>query len=83
MSGDHIRLVDTPTDGVDHNHEQSPVQQRTTWWLVGFLIIQSLILFINSGATRYELNENAKLIKQLQERIIVTDLAKLRKGMTP
>ena len=79
VTGSHVRLV--TTDNVEHeHHEQVSIMhpQRIVWWLAGFLVIQSLLLFLHSSANRQELNENAKLIKQLQERIIVKGMIKKR-----
>jgi hypothetical protein len=60
-----------------------PHVDRWRWWFAAALLMQFAALFVNyttNSAFRHDLDENAKLIKQLQERIIVKDLANLRKG---
>lgn len=85
-NGHVVRLMSTENaerteQDRQQQEQQSPMlPQRIVWWFAGFLVVQSAILFLHSSTTRHELNENAKLIEQLQKRIIINDLSILRKG---
>lgn len=80
MSDTNGKYVDETPRIFDPTIPVTPPTANWRWWAVAFLVIQSAIFFCYSSSNRHELDENAKLIKQLQERIIVKDLANLRKA---
>ena len=87
------------TDVLKMPNETEADQPRTraevpVWlWFVATLLLQSAFSIVYTHNDRQnrqdwvdmrkELDENAVLIKQLQERIIVKELASLRKGTSP
>ena len=82
----HIRLI-TGENGMEAGEpEQVPDRPRTAWWVVALLIINTITLAVATINThvgntemRRELNENAVLLKQLQELQAVKELSKIKR----
>ena len=79
----HVRIANLSGESMDSDLEDLPPRQRSVWWFV-VLIVLNFITLINvhysNHTIRRELDENATLIRQLQERQVVRDLANIRKG---
>lgn len=82
---DHVRLV--TGDEMETEDRESVPTNRTPWWVVLLLILQTLTLasmagniHVTNSAVRRELEENAALIKQIQELQSVRELSKLKRS---
>jgi hypothetical protein len=81
---DDLRLV--TDDDVDTEVEPRPDTRRgIAWWVVVLLVINTITLasmsvnmHFSNAVIRRELDENAALIKQLQELQTVRELSKLK-----
>ena len=90
----NMRLLNLNGENMEDEHQTPPPEtgNRYIWWFVA-LIVLHLISLVNVQYTniqaqrdnalmRRELDDNAVLIRQLQERQVVRDLANIRKGAT-
>ncbi len=92
MSNVRLMSMGDSTEGqlMSESDTPTPTGNPYIWWFVA-LIVLHVISFINVQYTtisaqrfnaeiRQELNENATLIKQLQERQVVRELSKLKRS---
>ncbi len=78
-----MRLVTGADDCSEDTQPQVPRVPSTVWWFAVVILLQlASLLSINYDRqkVRAELDENATLIRQLQERQVIRDLHNIRKG---
>ena len=78
-----MRLVTGADDCSEDTQPTAPRIPSTVWWFAVVILLQlDSLLSINYDRQKVsaELDENATLIRQLQERQVIRDLHNIRKG---